>query len=276
MPVAMQKQMIEACHLQPPYYHPGIKRTKNAILKVANWPGIHAQVSDYIKTCPTCQRYRAAASLDPLERSLAVPEGPFQVVHVDHFEVSIRGENFKFLTMIDAFTKWPEVQMVTTKGSEEAARVIFSSWIIRFGVPRKIVGDQAFGAAVIRNLCTRLGANLRITMPYRPQSNATIEVFHKQLNKALRCSIIDDNADIEQQVGDTIAIALWSYRTGSHSSLLETPAYMLYGQDPVPPLQEDWRFTGYREDRLTRLAATRNDVLLRWYHIKAFSDSTLR
>lgn len=271
VPPELRNMIIEACHLLPPSYHPGNRRTKGLMLRVVNWPGLHDDVSQYIKGCPTCQRLRGRIIKDTLKRQLAVPGGPFEIVHMDHFEIVVDGVEITMLTMVDAFTKWAEVELVPDKSMLNAAGAFVTAWISRFGVPRALVTDNAFAAEIIENACLFLGIRHYSTLPYRPQSNAIVEVFHKHLNKYFASVLLAPN---ERIIEGHLATALWMYRTAIHTATLETPAYLVYGIDPIPPMISDWRFqaTSDFEDRLLRLIQTREDIILRWYNLKAHTD----
>ncbi|EZG42969.1 integrase core domain protein [Gregarina niphandrodes] len=60
--------------------------------------------------------------------------------------------------MIDSFTKWVEASIVPDKTAAGTASILLSHWICRFGIPLRLVSDNALSltAEVIENLATDL------------------------------------------------------------------------------------------------------------------------
>lgn len=270
VPEIYRQRIIAACHLLPPLNHPGVKRTKRIILRAFNWPDLHTDVTEYIKSCLVCQRLRPAYPFarlhphDPLN-------GILSVLHIDFWHCTFRGVAYEVLTMIDSFSRWPEATVVTSKDSKTVASTIVCKWICRFGVPRRLVSDNepSFVSAIIKNFAGILGIQRINTIPYRPQGNSPIEAFHKQLNKSFNTMMSFRDLGIDE----VLQLALFSYRATIHSTLLESPAFMLYGLDPLPPQDCDWRFISDREhrERIEFLSQVRNDILERALQLRQFA-----
>ena len=238
VPMRLRKKVVAACHLLPPIYHPGIKRTKNLILRVFNWPGLHDDVTNYIKGCLICQRQRGNALSNPGRYIHNPAEGAFMILHIDFWECRYQGEWQKVLTMIDPFTRWTEAESLSDRSAKKVASSILRNWICRFGVPRRLVSDNEAGFVgdLMTEFTSTLGIHHITSIPYRPQGNAPLESFHRSLNKFFTFTFW------EIPFEDALQLALYSYRTLLHSITNESPAFLVYGRDLVPPQDCDWRF----------------------------------
>ena len=260
VPPKLRTRVIAACHLLPPYCHPGTKRTAKNILKVFNWPYLHRDVGEYIQSCLTCQRLRRSDK--PLSSYPHNPlDGPFAVLHIDFWSCTYQGQSYTVLTMIDAFTRWAEAEVMKTHVAEEVASAILKNWICRFGCPRRLVSDNemVFNSSVLTKLHAALGVHHISTVPYRPQGNAPIEAFHKHLNRMFNDISLLPNIPIK----DALPLALYRYRTLIHTSTHESPAFMLYGCDMRPIQPFDWRFRepSDHDSRIQYLSQVRKDIL---------------
>lgn len=261
VPEALRMKVVAACHLLPSVNHPGIKRTKNIILRVFNWPDLHGDVTEYVKSCLVCQRQRGNA-LTTAGRHLHDPlEGAFSILHIDFWSCGYGGETHHVLTMIDPFTRWAEAEELEERSAKAVASAILRNWICRFGVPRRLVSDHEaiFINNVIREFTATMGISHVVTVPYRPQGNAPVEAFHKTLNKFFTFNFR------KVLMPEALSLALYSYRSLIHSSSLESPAFLVYGRDLVPPQDCDWRFysEASTQERIRFINQLRKDILTR-------------
>ncbi|KAH0475630.1 MAG: uncharacterized protein KVP18_001776, partial [Porospora cf. gigantea A] len=262
VPPSLRWSIIGACHSLCPYRHPGIKRTKKLVTRLYNWPNIHADVVRYIASCLPCTRTRSGQTrLQGLQRTHPI-DGAFERVHLDHWTCPYDGEHHTVLTMVCSLTKWAEAIIVPDATAETSASTFLRAWICRFGVPKVLVTDNGpgFTSKLFTYTCDRLGTRLTHSTVYHPEGNSPVEAFHRQLATLLRHS---DQAEIP--ITEALDLALMSYRATPHSTTLETPAYMTFGQDPHVGYDRDWRCAPdtTTAERLRLLTHLRLDVQLR-------------
>ena len=91
------------------------------------WPNIDRDIEGASQRCTGCQLMKQDPKLTPVH-PWEYPEGPWRRLHID-FAGS--GEGKTFLVVVDAFTKWPEVAIMTsttTEATVDELRYIFARW----------------------------------------------------------------------------------------------------------------------------------------------------
>ncbi|XP_045456055.1 uncharacterized protein K02A2.6-like [Melitaea cinxia] len=99
----------------------------------------------------------------------------------------ISGGNRYCLTVIDRYTRWPEVIPLPDITAETVTKAFLAGWISRYGCPRKVITDQGrqFESRLFQNLAKLCGVKLARTTAYHPKANGMIERFHRTLKTAL-------------------------------------------------------------------------------------------
>jgi len=264
VPLDYRLRVVSACHHLIPYQHPGLRKTVSNIRRVFSWPGLHEDVNQFIKACLPCQRVRPG--IEKLQGLLSHHEmkEPFEKVYMDIWECQLPESKVILLTMIDFTTKWVECAILTDKTAESIASKFLESWISRFGVPQTIVTDQAeaFIGRVMSGLCMRLGISKIRTIPHHPDGNV-VESFHRVLTKGFSHFNLSSPSSIS--INEALSLILMGYRSTIHLGINETPAFMVYGTDLRPPIENDWRLvrTQKEQDRLRYLSLIRLEIMNR-------------
>jgi transposase InsO family protein len=279
-PETFRTKIIAACHSLPPYCHPGVRRTKSNILKVFNWAGLHEDVTRYVRACLICQRSRPGLErLQGIVHTHPIP-GVFQTVYLDFWHAKYRREPRVVLTMIDQATKWVEAVPIPNQIGDTVAEAFLQSWVCRFGVPHTIItdNDSPLVGDILRRLAGQLGIRKLRTTPYHPEGNAPVEAFHRTLNRRLT------HFENETKFGEVpfptaLQLILWSYRAVIHSTMGESPAFLVYGIDPRSPIDNDWRMMDRtpEKDRVKFLNLLREDTQFRAFQrLKWLNDRKQR
>jgi Reverse transcriptase (RNA-dependent DNA polymerase)/RNase H-like domain found in reverse transcriptase/Integrase zinc binding domain/Integrase core domain/Aspartyl protease len=265
VPEEFRLPVIAACHSLAPYCHPGVKRTKSNILKVFNWSGLHDDVTHYVRSCIICQRMRPG--LERVQGLLQTHPIPcaFETIYMDFWHCMYAGKKQVVLTIVDQATKWAEAVPIPNQKAETVAAALLTNWITRFGVPRMMVtdNDPPLVSEVMNELANQLGIRKLRTSPYHPQGNAPIEAFHKTINQRLYS--LEKGASGPMPFPIALQLVLWSYRAVIHSTMGESPAFLVYGMDPRPPIENDWRAIQRvpEQQRVRFLNNLRNDIYTR-------------
>lgn len=265
VPPPLRLSIMACAHQLHPLMHPGARRTKATILKAFNWPNLHQDVGEFIRSCLLCQRIRPG--LEQLQGKLRhhPEEGAFERVYMDVWSVTDAGVEHKLATMLDWTTRWVEVVEVANETGEELARAFICGWVARFGSPRYLVTDQAaaFTGVLFERVCCILNIKHMRTTPRHPEGNAPVESFHRTLGKGLAQFTQVQNSALH--FDEKLALILLSYRSTLHTAAGDSPAYLTYGVDPRPARELDWRL--YRaadeQERIRFLSLIRLDIMAR-------------
>lgn len=115
-----------------------------------------------------------------------------------------------FLTATDYFTKWVEAIPVKNATSEIVCRFLKENIISRYGVPFKIVTDNAatFSSFEISQFCFEYSILLTHSFDYYPQGNGQVESSNKNLIAIIRKLVEENQRSWHKALFD----ALWADR----------------------------------------------------------------
>ena len=147
VPKAGRAKVLEMLHDS----HPGITRMKAIARSTVWWPGIDNALETKVKTCQACQSNRKSPPLSLLN-PWEFPACPWSCLHVD-FAGPFLGK--QFIMLVDSFSKWLEVAVVSFCSSLQAIRFlrhVFST----HGLPEMLISDNdtAFTSAELKNFCS--------------------------------------------------------------------------------------------------------------------------
>lgn len=259
VPQSMRVKVIQACHTGPPLMHPGAKRTTTLVRRCFNWPGCKQDVSKYLTSCLPCQRARSGDTrVKGLLRSHKATR-LMETLYIDFWQVTYRKHLFTLLTVIDCCSKWAECLILPNREAETVIRLLRHEWFERYGVPRVIVSDRdgSFMNELVLRLAQQVGFIKLEATAYHPEGNGLIESFHKTINQMFR--FLNQGS---LSFRDALSLVLWAYRATPHTTTLQSPAYLLYGQEMRPPQMGDWRFyeEAPEEERIAFIQALRVEI----------------
>ena len=181
-----------------------------------------SDIEDFVKQCQSCQESRPAPPVAPLH-PWEWPSVPWSRLHLD-FAGPFLGHNF--LVLVDACSKWMDVQLMNSTASVktiEVLRKIFST----HGLPRKIVTDNgtAFTSHEFRTFMEQNGIRHVTSAPYHPSTNGLAERAVQTFKRA-----IERMGD--RPIQERLSKFLLMYRLTPHSTTGIAPAEMLLGRRP--------------------------------------------
>ena len=206
--------------------HPGARITKRMVSAKFVWYGLAKQVNDWARQCLQCQKSKVHThTRAPLQKFEAVSRR-FQHVHVDLVGPLPESKGCRYLlTIIDRFTRWPEVVPLRDIEAKTVANAYVHNWVARFCVPDQMTSDR--GAQFVSELWTAmselLGTQLNPTTAYHPQANGLIERLHRTMKAALKARLNSPNWI------DELPWVLLGLRTTPKEDLNASPADLVYG-----------------------------------------------
>ena len=105
-----------------------------------------------------------------------------------------------FLVAVDAYSKWPEVRIMSTTTVSKTLDVL-REWFAAHGIPEHLVTDNGpqFIAEDFELFTKRNGIKHVRSTPYHPASNGLVERFIQSLKQSLKASH-DDGRSLSQRV----------------------------------------------------------------------------
>ena len=93
-----------------------------------------------------------------------------------HLEKGSSGNEY-ILMIVDHFTKFVQAYPTRNKSTKTVAKHLYNDFILRFGIPTKLLSDQGgeFESKVIHELSELAGVDKLRTTPYHPQTNGLCE-----------------------------------------------------------------------------------------------------
>ena len=104
-------------------------------VSLRNWPGLSAELQNFITSCPTCARHRKNPA-EPL-LSTPIPTLPWQKVAADFLQLN----NKTYLLVVDYFSKYIEATQLHTTTSTQTIRFLRDIFA-RHGIPEEFVSDN--------------------------------------------------------------------------------------------------------------------------------------
>ena len=201
--------------------HPGISRIKSLARSYVWWPGLDKALEDEVHHCQQCQEHQRQPSKAPLH-PWEWPERPWARLHAD-FAGPFLGHNF--LLLIDAYSKWLEVHVVSSTSTQAATnklRHIFST----HGLPEMLVTDNrtAFTNREFQEFVKRNGIRHVTSSPYHPATNGLVERAVQTFKQAMRKT----TGPLDTRINKF----LLAYRLTPQTSTGQSPAELLMSRRP--------------------------------------------
>lgn len=205
--------------------HRGIEETEQRIKKLYYWPSMKNSIQTFINNCEICQQCKYERH--PIKMKLNItptPRKPFETVHADTFTL----EQTKFLTVIDAFSKYAQAYPLESLNSTEIVNklIIFFS---HHGIPKQIIVDNGteFKNSVIKDLLDLHKIDIHFCSPNHPQSNGVIERLHSTLIEHTR--ILNTRGFLKTPMNQKIIYAILAYNNSIHTTTKLKPIDVING-----------------------------------------------
>ncbi|GFT94644.1 transposon Tf2-6 polyprotein [Trichonephila clavipes] len=175
IPTAERELIMERHHNDPMAGHYGEEGTFQKIARRYYWTGMRKYISDYIKKCPECARFKATNQKPAGLLRTPVYSQRFEVIAIDLFgplPQTDTGKQWIFIVE-DCATKWVELFALSQASARQCATTLIEEIFMRHGIPRRIISDNGtqFVSAVLQQICFTLNISQNFIPVYSPQSN---------------------------------------------------------------------------------------------------------
>ncbi|KAM9991285.1 hypothetical protein ACTFIZ_004690 [Dictyostelium cf. discoideum] len=219
--------------------HLGFKRTVDNISKRYYWENMYSDIKCFIDHCDPCQITKTSR-YDKIKPPLKpiIAEKPFEIIAMDYvgpigIEPTSKGNRY-ILVFTDLCTRWVEATATPDCKAETTAIAFYNLIITRHGSPRKLLSD--LGTSFINKTFQILSQVFSIkkinTTPYHPQCDGLVERFNKTLITMIKPFTTEYHGWWDQYLEG----CLFAYRMSKHSSTKFSPFFLLYGREPIIPI----------------------------------------
>lgn len=214
--------------------HFGVRKTMEAIRRQHVWPGMKADLEQFVAACPTCARCKKPRQKSQgLLHPLPIPTGAWKSVSLD-FISGLPRTKYGYdtcLVVVDRGTKMahfiPCYSTITAAGTAD----LFLRHIFRLhGLPDDIVSDRGpqFISKVWKSLWAAMEVDDKRSTAFHPQTDGQTERVNQVLECYLRCYVNFDQNDWDQ----LLPYAEFSYNNSVHSATKMSPFFANYGYHP--------------------------------------------
>ena len=252
------EEILYHMHSDPLAGHFSLEETYRRIKIRYYWPQMYNDVRNYVQTCDECQRRGRNHQNEPLH-PIKVGQ-PFDRLGMDlvgPFPVTARGNTY-IAVATEYLTKWPEARAIPDSTAASVVTFFYEDVICRHGCPKILQTDRGthFVNEMLNSLCQKSGIKHKLSTAYHPQTNGLVERFNKTLCEAL-AKFANENKDDWDLFVPSV---LFAYRTKRHETTRHEPFFLMYGREPVLPIefaitttQAEILETDHQEDLLKRI-----------------------
>uniref|UniRef100_A0AC34QA38 Integrase catalytic domain-containing protein n=1 Tax=Panagrolaimus sp. JU765 TaxID=591449 RepID=A0AC34QA38_9BILA len=195
-------------------------------------------VANFIKNCRTCQQMKTQPNEARFEflHQFPAPHFPFQRVHVDIVGPILKGINDAcyILVSVCTFSKFIIASPLRDQSAKSVTRAFIDDVISKHGVPETTFSDNGaqFTGKHFQALSRAFGFTHHTVAPYHPAGNGAVERQNRTLGTALSC-IAAENGN---KWPEFLQMAVFAINNSVHSSVGQTPFFILRGRDPMTPI----------------------------------------
>ncbi|MBW0520345.1 hypothetical protein O181_060060 [Austropuccinia psidii MF-1] len=223
-------------------------RTKERVASKAWWPKWEQKLSEYIKTCETCQKEnRKHGKKYGLIQHIEEPKNPWETINMDQVTGIVPGGKKDFnasLVIVDRYRK--SVKFLPCHKQDTAMDTALLFWnniISTCGVPKMIISDRdpKFTSEFWTNLYEMLGRKLEFSKAYHLQTDGIAERMTQTVEDILRrfCAYGMEYRDHEGYTHYWVTLlpaVQLAYNTGQHSITGKSASLVEKGWKPLLPV----------------------------------------
>ncbi|XP_065219648.1 uncharacterized protein K02A2.6-like [Planococcus citri] len=248
IPEILQNRILAELHQG----HFGVVKMKQLARTTVFWKKIDSDIEQMVRNCESCIAFRPEQTKTKTH-FWEYPATPWERIHVD-FAGPFQGQ--MFLLVVDAHSKWIEVEIVPTTSTKVVISVL-QKLFSTFGIPKVIVSDNgtAFTSTEFDKFRTAYAIDHKTCAPFHAASNGQAERFVYTLKQSLR-ALKKESADTDSQaaVQERLNKFLFAYRRAPSIATGQSPAKLMLGRELRSLL------TVFRPDLKSRVDKNRKQV----------------
>ena len=244
VPENYRQEIMRLAHEIPMGGHLGINKTCDRIMRHFFWPGLRRSVSEFCRTCHSCQMVGKPSVTVPVAPLQPIPafEEPFSRVIIDCVGPlpKTKSGNEYLLTVMCAATRFPEAIPLRNINARNISKALIKFFTL-VGLPKEIQSDQGsnFMSGLFQQVVHQLGAKQIKSSAYHPESQGALERFHSTLKTMIKTYCHENEKDWDEG----IPFLLFASREVVQESLGFSPFELVFGhtvRGPLKLVKETW------------------------------------
>ena len=194
VPTDLQCGLVDKAHEA----HQGIVRTKQRLRQLYWFPKMDSLVQEKVKHCVICKAHdKTAITRTPPMQSVPLPSKPWQKLGIDIVGPDdSTNQDCRFaITLIDYYSKWPEVAFVRTVTTDSVIEFLLTVFS-REGFPEEIVSDNGvqFTSHKFQKFLSDRNIKHTKSAVFHPQGNSEIERFNRVLGDTIQTARLENKS----------------------------------------------------------------------------------
>lgn len=206
--------------------HRGIEETFLELRDKIYYPNLRKEIHKFINNCIVCNMCKFDRR--PIRTKFCITETPIRSNEIVHIDIWFLSRNITFLTIIDKLTKHVSIHYLNDKNSITITEKLRERFAV-LGKPVKIIADNEFNTALIRDFLNSEEVDFHFTSPNTHTGNSDIERFHLTLNEHIRLFKLEQkDKDFDDRA--LVYKAVQIYNDSIHSTTGHKPNDLLHNK----------------------------------------------
>ncbi|KAL7593504.1 hypothetical protein Lser_V15G33880 [Lactuca serriola] len=260
---SLRELLVREAHSGGLMGHFGIAKTLSTLQEHFFWPKMKVDVGRICNNCIVCKQAKSKVQHHGLYTPLPIPCEPWVDISMDFVLGLPRSKSGKdsIFVIVDRFSKMAHfIACNKTNDASHIADLFFREIVRLHGMPKTIVSDRdsKFLSYFWKTLWAKLGTKLLFSTTCHPQTDGQTEVVNRTLSTLLR-ALIKKNIKTWE---DCLPHVEFAYNRATHSATKMSPFEIVYGFNPLTPLDLSPLPLVWLHMRKERFAAQRRSKLL--------------
>ena len=199
-PRIYRSEILNLAHDTPTSGHLGINKTYHKILDHFYWPGLKSDVSQFCKSCHTCQMVGKPNQTIPKAhlQPISAFDEPFSSIIIDCVGPlpKTKSRHEYLLIIMCASTRFPEAIPLRNIKAKNIVRALVKFFTF-VGLLKSVQSDKGsnFISGIFQQVMHELGITQYESSPYHPEGQGVLERFQQTLKNMIRSYCFDTEKD---------------------------------------------------------------------------------
>lgn len=234
---SLRELFVREAHCGGLMGHFGVPKTLDILAEHFFWPGMRKDVEKVCSQCLECKQAKSKVLPHGRYTPLPVPTSPWLDISMDFVLGLPRTKHGKdsIFVVVDRFSKMARfIPCLKTNDASHVADLFVKEVVKLHGIPKTIISDRdaKFLSHFWRVLWGKLGTKLLFSTSCHPQTDGQTEVVNRTLGNMLRAVLKGKLTFWEEH----LAMVEFAYNRTVHSSTGKSPFEVVYGFNPLTPL----------------------------------------